>query len=135
MQEQIDALDPETRRQDYINQVSAAVKMLDFTFAPTLRELGLQINGFMHFQGFWDSGNFGEKVALIHSELSEALEANREGLAAEHIDDFSGEEEEFADTIIRILDLSAERGYRLGEAITAKMQYNLTRPYMHGKKY
>ena len=86
-------------------------------------------------QGFWDCDNTGEKIALMHSELSEALEADRKNLPSDHIAGFSGIEEELADCMIRILDFAGHHDLRLSEALTAKLQFNLTRPYKHGKGY
>jgi len=86
-------------------------------------------------QGFWDCDNTGEKIALMHSELSEALEADRKGLTSDHIPEFSGVEEELADCMIRIMDFAGHHDLRLAEALTAKLQFNLTRPYKHGKAY
>jgi NTP pyrophosphatase (non-canonical NTP hydrolase) len=80
--------------------------------------------------------NLGEAIALMHSELSEALEALRTGNGpSDKIPEFSGAEEELADTIIRIMDLSMAEGYRIAEAIETKMQYNKGRPPKHGKKF
>lgn len=79
--------------------------------------------------------NFGEVVALMHSELSEALEAERHGnKPSEHIPDFSGVEEEFADVLIRIFDTCEAKGYDLAGAVTAKMEFNESRPMKHGGK-
>lgn len=76
-----------------------------------------------------------EKIALMHSELSEALESYRHGNGpSEHIPEFSGIEEEEADTIIRIMNESRAAGRRTGEAVVAKMRFNEARPYMHGGK-
>jgi hypothetical protein len=76
-----------------------------------------------------------QKNDLIHSELGEATEAQRKELLSDKIAGFSGEEEEYADAIIRILDLAARKKMRLGEAIVRKMRYNEGREYMHGKKF
>ena len=79
--------------------------------------------------------NDGEKIALMHSELSEALEALRHGnKPSEHIPEFSGVEEEFADVIIRIMNLSERRGWKIAEAVIAKAAFNATREYKHGGK-
>lgn len=88
-------------------------------------------------KGFHESKrSFAEEIALMHSELSEALESNRHGSPpSDHIPEFSGEEEELCDVIVRIMDCCISRGYRIPQALVAKMQYNSTRPYKHGKKF
>lgn len=79
--------------------------------------------------------NVGEKVALMHSELSEALEYLRKGNQPDdHIPNFSGAEAEFADTIIRIMVFAQARGLDVASAIIAKSIYNAGRPYKHGGK-
>lgn len=76
------------------------------------------------------------KIALMHSEASEILEALRKAEElSEKIPGFTLEEEEVADLFIRLADYSVWRGLRLGEAIVAKMRYNDTRPYKHGKAF
>ena len=86
-------------------------------------------------KGFWDDPKpFSESIALMHSELSEALEADRHGdPRSDKIPEFTGREEELADAVIRILDVSAHHELRLGEAVLAKMDYNASRPRKHGK--
>ncbi len=44
-------------------------------------------------------------------------------------------EDEIADAIIRLLDVSAGLGIDIEFHIKAKMRYNSLRPYKHGKKY
>jgi NTP pyrophosphatase (non-canonical NTP hydrolase) len=80
----------------------------------------------------WYSGTteIGTKLALIHAEVTEALEADRRGEGKERI------AEEFADICIRVFSLSGHLNVDLHKAIRKKMDYNKTRPYKHGgKKY
>lgn len=72
--------------------------------------------------------NFGEVVALMHSELSEALEANRKKLKDDKLPKRAGEEVEFADCIIRILDTCAAMGFDVAGAIIEKNRFNKHRP-------
>jgi hypothetical protein len=76
------------------------------------------------------------KGDLMHSELGERTEAARKDLPSDKLPHgFTGEEEELADTIIRILDYAGRKRMKLGEAIALKMRYNSGRPYMHGKQF
>lgn len=88
-------------------------------------------------KGFWgEERNDAEMIALCHSELSEALEALRQGNPPDDkIPEFSGAEAELADCLIRIFDMCHGRGWRLAEAVLTKMEYNAGRPYRHGKTF
>lgn len=71
--------------------------------------------------------NFGEVVALMHSELSEALEADRKGLMDDKLPHRDGREVEFADCIIRILDTAAAMGLDVPGALIEKNRFNKDR--------
>ncbi len=76
-----------------------------------------------------------EKICLMHTELSEALEGVRKDLKSDKIPEFSSEEEEMADVFIRLMDYAGGFKLRLGQAILAKLAYNESRAYKHGKNF
>jgi NTP pyrophosphatase (non-canonical NTP hydrolase) len=101
----------------------------------------------------WTNPTFGESIALIHSELSEALEEYRNGLNPNEnyyvtanntptplpyndnpdiLNKPAGIPSELADTLIRILHLCGI--YDIDAAVATKMAYNETRAYRHGGK-
>lgn len=80
-------------------------------------------------KGFWDNPReIGTMLALIHSEVSEALEADRHG-------DMESFAEELADICIRVFDVAGGLEINLEEAIISKMLKNRERPRLHGKMY
>jgi len=91
-------------------------------------------------KGWWDERdrNKPELLALIHSEVSEALEEYRIGrMDTELVGEKQkpcGYYSELADVVIRIADLFGVEGKSLEREIELKMAYNQKRPYRHGGK-
>ena len=90
------------------------------------------------------------KICLMHSELAEALEAVRVGKFRMYTEEGpfvrteggkivehykpEGMAAEFADVVIRIMDLCEAMGISLEDAVLHKAAYNKTRTHRHGGK-
>lgn len=72
-------------------------------------------------------------IALMHSELSEAVEGIRKGINDDKLPHRKGEEVEIADCLERIFHYFGSWGHDF-QAHTEKTAYNETRPYKHGKQ-
>lgn len=98
-----------------------------------VKELARICHSVSVYRGWWgDDGkrvtrNLGELLALIHSEISEALEGARKDLPSDHLPDFTMLEEEVADAFVRLGDFAYAAGLRIDAALHAKIQFNLTR--------
>ncbi len=97
-----------------------------------MKDLQKDIHRLAKEKGWWDKErNDGEAIALMHAELSEALEAMR----VNNWDGKDGVGEELADCVIRILDYCGGKDIDLEKEILAKHIYNKTREYKHGKEF
>jgi|SRR5437870_2359106 len=67
------------------------------------------------------------KLALVHSEVSEALEGARKDLMDDKLPHRKMIEVELADAFIRILDLCGHEGLDLAGATIEKLEYNASR--------
>lgn len=101
-------------------------------------QLVFQCHGASVAAGWWQDPATGEslldypivseKLALIHSEISEALEGHRKRKPDDHLPHRPSIEVELADAVIRIGDLAGVLHLDLGGAIAEKMEYNARRP-------
>ena len=90
-------------------------------------------------KGFWEGtisyDKVGNKLALVHSEVTEVLEAIRKSKGSESI------VEEIADVIIRLLDVYAAMRneeqvvHSLDEILEKKININKERPRLHGNLF
>ena len=122
-----------------------------------INELVKEVYANAQAKGWYDNGkaqNIGERIALIHSEVSEALEADRNDKYVKYdmmVSDIDSDEffkdtferfvkdtfeDEMADIVIRVMDMCALKNIDLESHIIAKMRYNSLRSIQHGgKKY
>lgn len=124
-----------------------------------LNELAKIVHENAKSKGFYENEkNIGEMLCLIHSEVSEGLEADRKkrfanlkGFEVEqsyqpHGDKLNFEqsfqihikdtfEDEMADILIRVLDLCAYKKIDIEKHLELKIKYNSTREHKHGKSY
>ena len=90
-------------------------------------------------KGFWEGtinyDKVGNKLALVHSEVTEVLEAIRKNKGSEEV------VEEMADVIIRLLDIyaamrnSGDLTHSLDEVLDKKINKNKERPRLHGNLF
>lgn len=110
----------------------------DMPVREPLNDLAEEIHRNSEAHGWWDEDlNFGEIIALCHSELSEALEFARSG-EFDYFDNNGkpdGKWVELLDCVIRIFDYLAHEEADIDLMMADKMNYNKGRPYKHGKKF
>ena len=112
-------------------------KYLAETYVNVMKDLQKDIHQTATEKGWWaEPRDDGTILMLIVTEIAEACEGLRMGNNPDDkIPDYKNCEAELADVIIRILDFADERGHDVIGALMAKMKYNKTRKYRHGKKF
>jgi len=85
-------------------------------------------NGWVFPKNSWNNELFiASKLCLLHSEISETLEALRKN-------NFENFKEELADIFIRLVDLSTGLNIDLGQEILKKLDILSNRSFKHGNK-
>lgn len=128
---------------------SASKSIVPLSLMKGLTALADDVHAANKAKGFYDTPtSIAERVALIHSEVSDILEADqgakvatnalaREALSLADPEDFKSYfktylkdtvADEIADTMIRCLDLAGAEGIDIGHHIAAKLRYNSLRP-------
>ena len=105
------------------------------SIAARVNALSAICHGNAYANGWWTNlhdgspliRNDGEMIALMHSELSEALEGARKGTMDDHLPRRRSVEVELADALIRIFDFAGAKGLDLGGAVAEKLEYNNNR--------
>jgi len=117
----------------------------------TIREMQKRAHDTARAKGWWEdcqtpegdvdpvvaAQGIPEKLCLIHSEVSEALESYRKAEPLMWFTDAGkpeGVAAELADVLIRIGDLCGALGIDVQSAVEAKMAYNDQRAHRHGGK-
>lgn len=108
----------------------------DETIEESLNYLSGLVHGIAVSKGWYTTARQApELLCLIHSEVSECLEAYRDGdKMSEKLPSYRETTVELADIIIRVLDMAAYYGMDIGGAVMAKVHYNESRPQRHGGK-
>lgn len=110
----------------------------------TLKDMQAEVYKINVANGWFDDYDrtFGDDIALLHSEVSEAFEAYRDhGFedATSELHDHTlpkpeGVGSELADILVRLLDTCQRTGIDLQAEFDRKIAYNATRGYRHGGK-
>lgn len=133
--ENVDAGWWDAKEPNEATRVASAIAMMHITLSKALETV--RKGGTVDFMSVYqdldlclnrdDSDTMLIKLALMHSELSEAAEYHISGGNDDHLTNRKGEEAELSDAVIRILDYAEKKGYNLQDTMKEKREYNKSR--------
>lgn len=114
-----------------------AVKINRECVAPTIRQLQRDAYAIAKAKGWHDDDDLSPRqilawLALVMSELAEAVEEVRRPSPPDPDGKPVGFASELADVVIRVGDMAEAMAIDLEAAVVEKMAYNRTRPLRHG---
>lgn len=126
------SLDPEKEKKAKVPYLNLSKEDKTKLYKSLLNEFADEFHKLALSNGFYDDNlkqdyKIPVMLSLIHSEVSEALDAYRKWNEEEF-------KKELADIAIRLFDLASYMKIDLGDEIIKKHEFNKTRPYKHGNK-
>lgn len=111
----------ETATDDLIGEIEGML-MKEVFFWKKFQELIVAANDNAIRKGFWEEDRPDtEALALISSEISEALESDRKGGYDDKLTSYPGRDVELADVFIRVFDTCRQRGFMLMAALRERL--------------
>lgn len=150
-----DVIDYEVLGDDDGEPVSVArvdEDVADTIYGGTIGDIGRMVNAIALTSGWWNKhedhgfettiNGTAEKLLMIHSEISEAVEDMRVALTEDNLSSVRYDDDgkpygfatELADIIIRTLDLAEWLGIDIENALARKITFNSRREFRHGNK-
>lgn len=113
--------------------IAAPIKLNDHAVFLSAQLLSQGCHGAASSAGWWPEGAtnnpmcFAQKLMLVVSELSEAMEGDRKNLMDDKLPHRPMREVELADAVIRIFDMAGAFNLDIAGALVEKMAFNVTR--------